>query len=103
MEFYEEARKLGVPDIDITQDEWEKEYSNSYSVMLLDGSDADKILAAEDIIKTYLVLQAREKINPTDCPYCKGTGKGNMNGVEVGCIMCGKTGKKTRAALDKDA
>ena len=96
MEFYEEAKKLGVPDINITHEEWYEHYNNSYSVMALDGSDTDKILAAEDIIKTYLVLQAREKINPTDCPYCKGTGKGKMNGVEVGCNMCHKTGKKTR-------
>jgi hypothetical protein len=27
------------------------------------------------------------------CPYCKGTGKGKMNKVEVGCTMCSKTGK----------
>ena len=40
--------------------------------------------------------KAVEQIDPTDCPYCKGSGKGKMNGVEVGCIMCHKTGKKTR-------
>jgi len=37
--------------------------------------------------------KAVEQINPNTCPYCKGSGKGKMNGVEVGCIMCRKTGK----------
>ena len=60
MEFFEEAQKLGVGDIHITEDEWQKEYNNSYSVLALNGSDMDKILAAQDIIKTYLVLQARQ-------------------------------------------
>ncbi len=62
MEFFEEARKLGVPDIHITLEEWEKEYNNSYSVLHLDGSDMAKIFAAQDIIKTYLVLQARQSL-----------------------------------------
>jgi hypothetical protein len=63
MEFYERAAKLGVPDIHITEEEWQKNYNNSYSVLALDGSDMDKILAAQDIIKIYLVLQA--EIRPT--------------------------------------
>ena len=63
MEFYEEAQKLGVPDVFITEDEWEKEYNNSYCVLALDGSDAHKILAAQDIIRTYLVIQARAALD----------------------------------------
>ena len=31
------------------------------------------------------------------CPYCSGTGKGKMNGIEVGCIMCSKTGRRQAA------
>jgi len=42
------------------------------------------------------LIKQPEQIHPNACPYCKGTGKGKMNGVEVGCIMCRKTGKKTR-------
>jgi len=31
---------------------------------------------------------------PDACPYCLGSGKGKMNGVEVGCMFCAKTGKR---------
>ena len=63
MEFYEEAQKLGVPDITISVEEWDEHYYNSYNVMALDGSGHDKRMAAQDIIKTYLVLQARAALD----------------------------------------
>jgi hypothetical protein len=70
MEFYERAAKLGVPDIHITEEEWQKHYNNSYAVLALNGSDMDKIFAAQDIIKTYLVLQAESR--PTTLAPDKG-------------------------------
>lgn len=97
MEFYERAAKLGVPDIHITNDEWQKHYNNSYSVIALDGSDTDKILAAQDIIKTYLVLQAEkslERHESDNCPYCLGKGKEPLNNIMVKCRFCLGTGKR---------
>ncbi len=97
MEFFEEARKLGVPDIHITEEEWQKNYNNSYSVLALNGSDIEKIFAAQDIIKTYLVLQARQAaeqtLAPDACPYCRGKGEEPLNKIMVRCRFCAGTGK----------
>ena len=35
----------------------------------------------------------QQELAPYACPYCLGTGKGKMSGVEVGCNMCSRTGK----------
>ena len=34
-----------------------------------------------------------ETLVPDACPYCLGSGKGKMSGVEVGCMFCSGTGK----------
>ena len=31
--------------------------------------------------------------SPDASHYCLGSGKGKINGVEVGCLFCAKTGK----------
>ena len=64
MELYERATKLGVPDIHITEEDWQRQYNKSYSILAIDGSDVDKILAAQDIIKIYLVLQEESRQAP---------------------------------------
>ena len=94
MEFYVRAAKLGIPDIHITEEEWQKEYNNSYSVLALNGSDMDKTLAAQDIIKTYLVLQAEIRACTRACPYCLGKGEEPLNKVLVRCRFCAGTGKR---------
>ena len=91
MEFYEEARKLGVPDIHITEEEWQTHYNNSYSVLALNGSDMDKILAAQDIIKTYLVLQARQAAQQSVQRTCSRCGSQSFNDYQgyLKCNVCG--------------
>jgi hypothetical protein len=59
MELYEEFAKYGIPDVKISVEEWEREYDNTYSILSLNNSTTDKILAAEDIIAIYLLLQAQ--------------------------------------------
>ena len=87
MEFYERAAKLGIPDIHITEEEWQKHYNNSYSVLALDGSDMDKILAAQDIIKTYLVLQAESR--PTQRAADGAESAATLSGL-YNCEVCGE-------------
>jgi len=79
-EIYEEAEKLGVPDICITAEEWRKEYANAYNILALDGSEMDKIFAAQDIIKIYLLLQARQAAQQSaqrTCAICGNSGDGH--------------------------
>ena len=34
---------------------------------------------------------AQQPLLPGVCPYCLGTKRGKMNGIEVGCIFCRTT------------
>jgi len=59
-----------------------------YSINLLSSEEA------QAFIKGWQSLQNEAaQLAPDACPYCLGTGKGKMSGVEVGCNMCSRTGK----------
>ena len=60
-EMFEEMKKYNIPQVRITEDEWKKEYANTYSILNLDNNIMDCILAAEDIISIYLLLEAKKK------------------------------------------
>lgn len=65
---------------------------------------APEVEPASDIVDVYwqvdnAVCGLLKEVRPTPlapdaCPYCLGSGKGKMNGVEVGCLFCAKTGKR---------
>ena len=60
MELYAWAQKLGINDIHISEDEWDKYYSNTYNILAIMGT-ADKrdlMLAAEDIIFIHELRKA---------------------------------------------
>jgi hypothetical protein len=47
----------------------------------------------DKILRLEAELSPVKNIDPNECPYCHGTGKGKLSGIEVGCNMCERTGK----------
>ncbi len=86
MEFYKRADIVGVEDIHITEKEWQKEYSNSYAILALGGSDMDKIFAAQAIIKIYLVLQAERRLTQRALDAAESLRKPNCGDRD--CFEC---------------
>ena len=60
MELYEWAQKLGVKQVLISESEWDKYYSNLYSILGLEGmvTKGDLMDAAADIVFVYKLREA---------------------------------------------
>lgn len=58
-ELYEEFEQYHIPEVKISLEDFRKNYQ-TYSIMSLNNSDIDIILAAEDIIKIYLLMKEKE-------------------------------------------
>ena len=66
MELWQEMNHYKIPKVRISTEEWEKEYANTYNILALHAPTLDLILAAQDIIRIYLLLEAKAASDDSD-------------------------------------
>lgn len=91
MELFDEFKKYRIPEVHLTPEEWEKNY-HTYSIAGLRAPGNNKeerstalLMAAEDIIRIYLLQEAKRAQDTYTCAKCFDTHLGKI------CPKCGST------------
>lgn len=99
MQLYEEMNKYGIPDVRITKEEWLAKYANTYNVIAITNDEykEDIVFAAEDIIRIYLLEQAKnaaqQSVQRTACAEC-GSFVVWPDTEVITCSGCGSTRRR---------
>jgi len=60
MELFQRMKKHHIENVRISDEEWRKEYGNTYNTIGINATDQEKIAFAEDIISIYLLREAEK-------------------------------------------